>query len=420
MRYLAALLTAVTFLLLQGCRSYNSDFVKKTDEQLAVMARQNQQAHRFFQNSNFADSEKILRQLLQERTVNYLLYQQELTATLLMSGKHADALNIMMQQHQNWEILLNPELEDQADDLWHGSSDVYLAPEYERVIFYFLMALSYIDQNSLDDALRCVKYALAANAMTNAYGDQRVYSNAASRHLEGNWTMLYYVGYLAAMRSGSSDTANEFFRMMLEGLKIFGVNKNSSAGLVDCYDHLRDYQANVLLVVWHGNPPEVIQDMESDKKVIVRGINPVDNMLSAAADCGTARFFPLHIGDVNFLATTSGGKVRKNVRNWQQIIRDPEIEHLYWLNLPGSFSVLPLRLSSGKHKIILTGHNRADRNSMKVYDINVTPGHINVIHLPMFRQGADINRIRNEHWAEEKAKIIRQSSNNRLSPEISK
>ena len=88
MKLFPVVLTGVLCVILSaGCRTYTGDFVKKTPEELAEMERQSQLAHKFFCNREFDSAEKLLSELVKERTVNLLLYQQELVAVLLMLNK---------------------------------------------------------------------------------------------------------------------------------------------------------------------------------------------------------------------------------------------------------------------------------------------------------------------------------------------
>ena len=119
-----SILLAASLMLLSGCRSYTGNFVKKSEEQLAVMEQQNQYAHKLFLDCNFTAAEDNLRKLIQERTINFLLYQQELVSVLLLRNNHEAALEIMLNQHKNWELLLNPNYREQSENLWHGNKDV--------------------------------------------------------------------------------------------------------------------------------------------------------------------------------------------------------------------------------------------------------------------------------------------------------
>lgn len=416
MRSLSLLLTAVLAVLLPGCRSYNSNFVEKSAEQLAVMEEQNQYAHKLFLDSNFEAAEKHLRKLVRERTVNLLLYQQELISVLLMRNDHKAALEIMLQQHKDWEILLNPNFKEQSENLWHGSGDVYNAPGYEKTFFYALMALSYINQSSFDDALRCVKYGLAACAAENAYSSQKIYNDIVHKNSNG-CALLYYIGYLAAQYNGGRDVADAFFRKIQETVGIDKIPKDYMPDKVNSYDLLRDHRANVLLVVWQGKSPAFAYDTITDKKVMVLH-NGVLDMTSAAVDDSYPLFFPPLIGSVDFLAASRSKNLCDGIVTCKQLAADPGKKYLFWHNLPGAFNVLPLRLTPGRHKIFLSAHNRSDRIAMKVYDIEVQQGHINVIHLLLLPETLNVDSFRYQHWQNEWQRVIQRAVSDRLAVEI--
>ena len=416
-RFPALLLTAGLFLFFAGCKSYDSDFVEKSPEQLAAMEQNDKKAHKLFLDGEFEKAERLLRELVKERTINLLLYQQELISLLTIRNQHEEALEFMLEQHKEWEILLSPAFKEKAENLWHGNDDVYLASEYERTFLYLLMALSYIDQSRFDDALRCVKYGLSVGAAKNLRYNRKGGNSPAAKNWD-KFPILYYVGYFAAARSGNIDLAELFFRKMLESVRTHGFLQEE-AGKKSSYDHLRNVDCNVLLLVWTGEPPTVAHDLQSDKKVIVQNRNPWD-MVSISADGAPPLFFPPHLGALDLFATTSSYVSKEDVTNWQQHISDPEISYPFCRILPGNISILPLKLSPGKHKIFLSGHNRSDRGTMRIVEIKVSENGLDVIHLPLMHYPGNISEIRKKHWETEWKNIIEQSSGDRLKTEIGK
>ena len=415
MKQLSALFIAAGLIFLfAGCKSYDSDFVEKTPEQLAAMEQNDKKAHKMFLDGEYEAAEKLLRELVRERTLNLLLYQQELISLLTIRNQHEEALEFMLEQHKEWEVLLSPAFKEKAENLWHGNDNVYLASEYERTFLYLLMALSYIDQSRFDDALRCVKYGFSVSSLKNLHHNRKGSSNSASE----NWNkfpILYYVGYLAAARSGNMDLAEVFFRKMLEGVQTHGFHQK--AGKKSSYDHLRNVDVNVLLLVWNGEPPTVAHDLEEDKKVIVKNKNAWD-MISVSVDGEPPLFFPPHLGSLDLFATTSSYVSKEDVINWQNHVNDPEISYPFCRILPGNISILPLKLAPGKHKIFLSGHNRSDRGTMKVCEIKVSETGFDVIHLPLLHYPGNISEIRRKHWKAEWESVIEKSNEDRLKTEI--
>ena len=417
MKLFPVVLTGVLCVLLSaGCRTYTGDFVQKTPEELAEMERQSQLAHKFFCNREFDSAEKLLSELVKERTVNLLLYQQELVAVLLMLNKHQQALPFMLKQHQEWEFLLNPDLEETAKNLWHADSDVYISPEYERALFYTLMALSSLNEKRFDDALRSVKYGIAACSDKNAYNSQQAFNDVNAMDSKG-YALLYYLGYLSAGRSGRRESAEAFWQKMLETIAQQGAPQYKTGDDLQCYTHLRDLQANVLLVLWSGLPPVLSDDLVSGEKVIVRGSNPWD-MLSVAVDGQQPLFFPPHLCNVDLLAAFQDGILRENAKYSSEIKNNPDKSYRYWQNLPGMISVLPLRITPGKHKIFLAGYNCSDRSMMKMYDIDVTADDINVINLSMMEKEKNLSGIRRQFWETEWQIILDQAEQSRLVKEL--
>lgn len=417
MKFFPVMLAGLLAVLLSaGCRTYTGDFVEKTPEELAEMERQSRQAHKCFVNRDYETAEKLLRGLMKERTVNLLLYNQELASVLLMRNKHQEALSCLLQQHLDWDYLFNPDLKDAARNLWHNSSDIYISPDYERSLFYLLMALASLNEGRYDDALRCVKYGIAVYSDKNAYSSQQAFNDYNSKDSRG-CALLYYLGYLSAGRSGSKESAEIFWQKMLETVSGRGAPQYKPGSDLQCYNHLRDLQANVLLVLWSGLPPVVMDDLVSGDKVVVRGSNPWD-MLSVAVDGQETFFFPPHLCNIDLLAVEQGRKDEQDIKSPDEVINNPEKHYRYWQNLPGMISVLPLRLAPGKHKVFFAGHDRSDRSTMKMYDINVTAGNINVINLPMLENKKNVSAIREKYWETEWQIVLDQAEQNRLSLEI--
>lgn len=410
-----SILLAASLMLLSGCRSYTGNFVKKSEEQLAVMEQQNQYAHKLFLDCNFTAAEDNLRKLIQERTINFLLYQQELVSVLLLRNNHEAALEIMLNQHKNWELLLNPNYREQSENLWHGNKDVYNAPAYEKTFFYALMALSYINQSSFDDALRCVKYGLATCAAENAYSSQKIYNDIIHKSSNGS-ALLYYIGYLAAQYNGSKDVADAFFQKIKQAVSYSQVQA-ALPGESNCYDLLKNHQANVLLAIWSGNAPSFAYDKEINSKVMVLHNNPL-NMFSVAVDDRQEFFFPPFSGNVDSLAQERGSMLCEKIIKYQQLKADPEKSYRFWRNLPGAFNILPLNLTPGRHKVFLSAHNRSDRIACKVYDIEVRPGNINVIHLQLLPETVDVDSFRYNHWKDEWQMAVFKASSDRLTVEV--
>ena len=263
------LLAAV--LLSAGCSSYEGDFVHKTEAELAEMEKQNETAHEAFLQNDFPTASEILQNLTKERTVSRPLYQLELLSTLLMSNQNKEALDLMMRIHEDLETLGDKALEEKAQSLWHGEiNKVFKGDAYERSTFYAFMALSFIREQKYEDAIRCVKNGLLADADSN------------KEDAVNDYALLHYLGYLAAKKSNNTDEAMEYWRGMHAALESRGiVLKDKNGNVIDgtCFEQLQKRNANVLLVVWAGLPPTVMCTGEyREVRSIIRGANYFDAM----------------------------------------------------------------------------------------------------------------------------------------------
>ena len=152
-----------------GCSSPKGDFVEKSEAELAAMELQNDNAHAKFVNGNYDEAMQILNNIGAERTVSRPLYQMEKLSVLLMDGKFDEAHEQMMALHSDFETLFDKKSEEKAQSIWHGEvNKVYKGDSYERATFYALMAMSFIRKQEYEDALRCVKNGLLADADSNS------------------------------------------------------------------------------------------------------------------------------------------------------------------------------------------------------------------------------------------------------------
>ena len=433
MRIKTLFLAALTIFLvgiITGCSSPKGDFVHKTEAELAQMEKLNETAHQAFINGSYGQASSILAKLNSERTVSRPLYQLEQLSVLLMDGKNDEAHELMTKIHADLETLFDAKLEEKAQSVWHGEiNKVFKGDSYERATFYAFMALSFIRKGNYEDALRCVKNGLLADADSN------------SEKAIDDFGLLHYLGFLAASKMNDRNEAEAYLSAMKKALQLRGVKTDTDTA--DCFSTIPRQTPNVILVVWAGSPPTVVcSGQYKEIRNIVHGMN-VFNAMSIAVGDGLPVFTPNDLADIDFQATTRGGRLMDNVLSDKATAKavaevfgnvlvvvgttfcltclrmmgsppvaatmlgvgvgclilggtvhivgsmmNPAADGRFWRNLPAQFYIVPLSLPAGKHQIMLQGYRNFDVAGITMHTIDVPASQgVNVIHLPMMTQG---------------------------------
>lgn len=419
-----------------GCRSYEGDFVEKSEEELAAMEKLNDQAHLAFMSGNYSDAETTLRSLTTENTVSRPLYQMELLSVLLMSGKNEEAHKLMLSIYRDIEMLFDPQLEEKAVSMWHGEvNKVFKGDAYERSTFYAFMALSFIREGNWEDALRCVKNGLLADADSNR--DEAL----------DDYGMLFYIGYIAALKMDDPDTADDYMKGLLRALGNRREVTDAEKERLRAYftAGLENKKPNVILVLWTGTPPSVVcGGSYNEKRAIIRGSNPFD-LVSVSVGSGKDHFAGGFLGDVEYQATSRGGRLMDNVLSDKATAKkamevsanilyiaapvcislagqfsdpvvglsllgaglgcylvggtvhlvgymiNPAADGRYWRNLPGQFSIVPLTLEPGEYNVVCKGYKYSDCTARQYTTIKVAEESkgMQVIYMPMMTYGSN-------------------------------
>ena len=447
-----------------GCSSYQGDFVNKSEDELAEMEQLNDSAHELLLNGQYDSAKKILQGLTAEKTVSRPLYQMEMISLMLLMGEDKAALELMQSLHEDLELMFDKELEEKALSVWHGEvNKVYKGDSYERSAFYALMALSYIKQQNYEDALRCVKNGLLADADSNS--EQSINDNA----------LLYYIGFLAASKVKNEDDAAEYMRGFYSAMEVRGFrkeNQNGDPAANDCFKQLQKCDPNVVLVLWSGQGPTVACTGEyKENRSIIRSVNYFDS-LAISVGMNNFNYMPHNVGDINWQATTRGGRLMDNVLADKAAAKKameatgnlffiagsgliiaanyapsptnicflcsgvgcyivggvvylvgaaitPTADGRYWRNLPCQFYVIPLKLPPGEHQIAITGMRNSDVAGLAMYNLTVPQnGGMNVVHLPMLNTGINAAEIVRQKFEEERSAALKKAEANRFAKEL--
>lgn len=459
---IAVLLAAGAVLLFASCATYEGEYVPKSEAELAAMEMQNGSAHAKFVAGKYAEAEAEYRALSSEMTVSQSLYHLELLSTLLLQGKQAEADELIARLYEEMETIWDPELEEKAMSIWHGETNkVFKGDAHEQTTFYMLMALSFIGRGNYEDAIRAVKNGVLADAESNS-GDA-----------VNDYGMLHYLGYVASLKLGQDDDAEEYLRRMQMSLEFRGYP--GSSGEDNNITAVKKIIPNVLLIVWAGDPPIAVASGEYEElRCLVRGASAFDAM-SVKVDSGEEYFAPNALADINYQATTRGGRVMDNVLETQANVKagvetsagilavtgaslmqagaltddnssplglilfcaggtsyllgaiteeigswmNAKADIRYWHNLPGEFYIVPLALSQGRHTVTLNGFRHSDRAGSKTITFDVAGGTIpQIVHAAMLKTTGDFSGNPSNRNATERARILEKALANRYSAEV--
>lgn len=439
-------------LFLFGCRTYDSPFVSKTEEELEAMEYQNFLASEEFYRGNYVASRAITEKLSFEMTVSRPLYQLEQVSTLLLEGKNQEAHELMISIRNDLDILFDRQSEEKAISLWHGENNkVFKGDNHERAIFYAFLAMSFIELGEYEDALRCVQNGLLADS-----SNEEEYSS--------DFGLLHYLGYVTSRYLNDMGGAEEYKREYLETLAMQGCNVDSYestwASLVDDKP-----LPNAFLVLWTGTPPSYVRGGAYEEiRHVIPGKDELTMVMVETPD-KNLRNAAKYIGDINFQASTRGGRemdsVLKNKANVKSGLNasgnvfmiagfacfaamsgqneapvilalggagigcfvvgggfyyvgsliNSKADIRYWRNLPGNLSIIPLYLEEGDNEIFIHGYYGWDHVIRENCTIPILPGKTTIRHFSLMPLAEQVNTPNMRYMREAGSDILLKMKN---------
>lgn len=425
-------LLILLIVVLSGCAGTPSA-LKISAAERNHMALEARLARKSFQQGNFSAAEKHLLPLSQRPSVNQPLYQLELASSYLLLGQKEEAHHALLAAHHSIEGFFDTGLEKQAASLWGEEADkVFKGEPYERGTLYFLLALSFLEQNNPDNALAALKTGLLADSDTqeNQYKsdfgllqflaakcyDLRGEPELRDQMLKATFLSItsrtdqshQYIQQLTAAYTdqsqplpislaticalASAETIEDWLRNNdVPAAKAIEMSQWAHTATAD----LNLLNFNTLAVIWRGTAPQAIRAGQYGETRLIKSgeIEPnlsyslhIDNVQKAS--------YP-NLGDINYQATTRGGRTMDNVLDNQASIKtatnvggdtlivagaagtgdsgrdavlvlggvlmkvisaaaNPEADIRFWHNLPAKFDLIPLSLPPGTHTVQLT------------------------------------------------------------------
>lgn len=402
-----------------GCATYDSPFVHKSEEELDEMEKLDEAASAHFARGEYDAAEMTLLSLSAEPTVSRPLYELERVSVLLQKDRRKEARELMMKVGRDFELLFDERSEKEAVSLWHGENNkVFKGDAHERSTLYAFLALSFMETGEWDDAERCVKNGLLADS-----------ANTEEAKYNSDYALLQYLGYVACAKAGRSADADAYARELRGTL-------GEGSPSIDILS--RSPLPNAFAVVWAGTPPSYVRGgAHSHVRHVVPGTGSPFSYLTAGAGDGTELQIPSGLADVNFQATTRGGRQMDTILANKAAVKtgmaasgnvllvagfacfammgsDSRADIVFgsigggcillgctfhivgacinsradvrsWKNLPGELLVVPMVLPPGEQTVSVRGYLRRDNVVCVSKGVTVSPDAIATAHLSLMR-----------------------------------
>lgn len=419
---MSVLLSALTC---AGCATYESPFVHKSESDLDAMENRDMLSAEAFRSGNLTRAKTINDELTREMTVSTPLYDLERVSLLTIEGNKGAAHEAMMKYVENLDLLYDPESEEKAISLWHGENNkVFKGDNHERATLYALLAMSAIERGEYDDAIRAVKNGLLADTSSDPKDSYTC-----------DYSLLHYLGYVAASYQGDKATALQYKEQMLSLLRERGLNaddpKYTWAHLADDSRHL----PNAFIVAWTGTPPEYIRGGEHKEiRYCIPGHDPVQ---AVTLEVGKGEITAANgLADINFQATTRGKRVMDEVLKDKALVKtgfeasgnilikggvacllvasqqsdgnaravlfivggacittgltayvvgaciNPDADVRSWKCIPANFRILPVHLQPGQRTLKLNAYSQWDCVAKKSVTVNIPAQGATFVHVP--------------------------------------
>jgi len=331
----------------------------------------------------------------------------------------------MQELRVEFEELYDIESEKKAQSKWHGEvNKVFKGSPHEMGLFYTLFALSYAERGEYEDAWRCVQNGLLHDA------------DAENDKYRSDDALLLYLGSVFADKIGETDAVAQCRSRLKEALAARNV---SEADVVkyknSAYAALLDENApkpNAFIVFWTGTPPQYGRKGKyGEIRTTLKGAESSADFMTLSVDGGQEAIVPQKLGDINFQATTRGGRLMDNIlaskadfkqdmKNFQEVSlglsgicftaaaatfdtskemlivsgslaaagvaflvldgvfysfydkTDPRADIRAWKTIPGQLNVMPLYLPKGKHNLTARGYVGGDALSRCDFSLEIS------------------------------------------------
>ena len=405
---------------LAGC--VNNSMVTK-QEDFEETDREKWTAEDYFAHAEYASLETELRRSLGNcNPVDRPMFRVQLASVLLQEGKRDEAHRTLTEAREELELLFDPTAEARALSLWHGEQEkVYKGDGWERATLYAFLGLSFLDLDDCASAIKCAENGILCD------------SDSEKNEYVADYALLPYIGYLAAARKGDAAKADKFARLYKDAC---------GKEIPETARH-----PNALLVCWSGRGVTYALGGEfEEKRYVVPGsdFGELDAVSATAAGCDET-FSISGLADLNFQATTRGGRLMDNVlKDKAQVKRGfavsanvllvmsstlvktgnqspllmlvcyptagglallggssylvgkavtPKADGRIWGCLPGRLLVVPLNLADGKSNLVINGYRGWDNTFRTRLSFERVGTGVSVRHLSLIPFRKDMENV---------------------------
>ena len=412
---------------LSGCATRKNSFAEKSEAELDELERQAESVAIAYNSGRYEEACRNYEKMAEEMTVSRACYQLDSIPPLIFSGKEDAAHNVMMQLRADLEDIYSIDSEKKALSKWHGEvNKLFKGDVYERATFYALLALSCGKRGAIDDAWRCVQNGL-------------LHDGDLQKRYKSDYALLWYIGAVYAKKLGEEDAAEQCRNGLMNSLRERGVESSRLEGgaspvsrLFDCRD------PNGMIIVWTGGSPRFGRGGKfGDRRVILRGEESAFDFVSVVDEVGKEYIVPQRIGDINFQASTQGGRLmdgvlksksdfKEDIKAYEKLASivsksfsraglpgdpfakiagftlssvskafekgfsstadavDARADIRSWRTLPGNLDVFPVRLSPGRHMLTVRGYVSQEIVVEKKVCLEIPgDGAVGVVHVKM-------------------------------------
>jgi len=405
---------------------YASTYMQLDNQQLNQYELIASKARNYYWQGRYDDAINLYKTLTETKHASNPLYLKELASSYVALGLNKEAKFTFLDSVQFFQDFNTAEIEKEAiSSFGKEASKIYIGDPYERALTYFFLAVIFINEGDYDNALASCKNALLAD------------SDAKDNKFESDFTLIELLTAKIYLLRNEPDKAEEYFNLakksyllthpetrklvaeQQELIEIFNMPEkerekldqkynmstlkyniehleneiNTKTNEIDVNSYLGNVitgEYNLLILVPDGKGPR--KRIEgTDGNLIVFELENSDSQLPEIEINSEKLYSPItNIADINFQATTQGGRHMDAILNGKAVNRrttvgagklltevgnnlggsaglaivlagavvqgvggsmTPEADTRSWQTLPQEYKIFALNLSKGTHQL---------------------------------------------------------------------
>jgi hypothetical protein len=396
-------------------------------KQLNALEAQADGARRAFFEGRYDAAAQGFKPLVAELHASRPLYLCEMGVCRLGSGDYPGAKENLLSAAEYLETYFDPKLERRAGSLFGAETvKVYKGDPYERAMNALLLGLLFLNDNDVDNALACFKNAGLADsdvaqdtyksdfAMLQALeakcyqlrGEPSMFEQSAAQARRSFTSTHPLTRQAAAEREQIAAAQQQASKTRQRGKQPDFAEQLAAADRrvesiastipMDLASRFVDGDYNTLVVVWSGRAPTKSRAGQYGERSFLVLNRSRENRYEIGVDAAEPAYDGIDgVADINFQATTRGGRQMDNILKSQADVKaftsglgdalissaddvggyaglamlavglvskgvsaatNAEADVRHWQCLPGALLVAPLKLPPGKHELVVEGY----------------------------------------------------------------